>query len=334
MLLYLILGCAEIELAPEQPVQTSDNSPSLRYEQCFPHIVENFDIQYIDLDQEKLTSTCAGTFTQDFSDIEHVIFLGDSVTVGTYPTLNEEFYRPRLAEKLADKYDLELPDEDWYAVSYNSGQTLVQSSGDFSSCAKLGAKTSHLIRSSGQLEACFTDDLRDKKLLVIMTMGGNDLHELTEKVVHEYPEEALWDVAYETTDNMRKGLEWLNDAEKFPKGISVVYANLYEFTDATGDAAACPLSEVVSLNVDIDDPILEEITIWIEKEYREIGKEHGFDMLFLMENFCGHGFHHDNPESRCYLGPDAERWFDNTCLHPTPKGHEVISDMFFSVIDQ
>ena len=192
----------------------------------------------------------------------------------------------------------------------------------------------HLFGDSEQLESCFTNDLKDKKLLVIITMGGNDLNELTEKVVHEYPEEELWDVASVATENMKKGFEWLDDTERFPNGISVIYANLYEFTDGTGDTSSCPLSEIVSLNVTIDDPILEEITIWMQKEYLEIGKEHDFDMLFLMETFCGHSFHHNNPDTRCYLGPETERWFDNTCLHPTPKGHEVIADMFFSMIDQ
>lgn len=333
MLLFLLIGCLEptselvSKIFGEEAVIKS-------YEECFPHVVENFDLQYLDIEQEELTETCAGTFKQDFSDIEHVIFLGDSVTVGTYPTLNDEFYRSRLTQKLAEKYELQLPEEDWYSVGYNSGQTLLQRSGDFSSCAKLGAKAEQLNRGAKQLESCFTNDLIDKKLLVIMTMGGNDLHDLTESVVYEYPEEYLWNIAYEATDHMREGLGWLADEERFPNGISVVYANVYEFTDATGDAAACPLSSVVGLDVDIDDPILEEITIWMEKEYLEIGREYGFDMLFLMETFCGHGFRHDDPEGRCYLGPDTERWFDDTCLHPTPKGHEVIADMFFSVIDQ
>lgn len=56
------------------------------------------------------------------------------------------------------------------------------------------------------------------------------------------------------------------------------------------------------------------------------------DMLFLLEAFCGHGFHHDDPESPCYRGPDTEIWFDGTCTHPNPTGHAVIADMFLDVV--
>lgn len=60
----------------------------------------------------------------------------------------------------------------------------------------------------------------------------------------------------------------------------------------------------------------------------------GTDIIFMLEHFCGHGFHYDDPTTECYKGPDAERWFDDTCIHPNPTGHEVIAEMFMSVIDE
>jgi hypothetical protein len=55
-------------------------------------------------------------------------------------------------------------------------------------------------------------------------------------------------------------------------------------------------------------------------------------MIFLLENFCGHGFHAGEPENECYRGPDAETWFDLTCIHPNPTGHAALADLFFQTI--
>src|SRR5262245_61415553 len=45
-------------------------------------------------------SHCAGTNHQDITGIEKVVFLGDSITEGTPPTLFWDYYRERLAAKL------------------------------------------------------------------------------------------------------------------------------------------------------------------------------------------------------------------------------------------
>ena len=68
------------------------------------------------------------------------------------------------------------------------------------------------------------------------------------------------------------------------------------------------------------------------EEFMSISVDNDTDMLFLLENFCGHGYNRDDPGGRCYRGPDAELWFDLTCIHPNPTGHQVIADMFMSVI--
>ena len=33
-------------------------------------------------------------------------------------------------------------------------------------------------------------------------------------------------------------------------------------------------------------------------------------------------------------GPDAELWFDLTCIHPNPTGHGVLSDLFLDVVNE
>jgi hypothetical protein len=57
-------------------------------------------------------------------------------------------------------------------------------------------------------------------------------------------------------------------------------------------------------------------------------------MVFMLEHFCGHGFRRDDPAGRCYRGPDADLWFDLTCIHPNPTGHQMLSDMFMAVVEE
>ena len=42
----------------------------------------------------------------------------------------------------------------------------------------------------------------------------------------------------------------------------------------------------------------------------------------VLETFCGHGFHKDDPASQCYRGANTPLWFDPfTCIHPNTTGH-------------
>ena len=110
-MLWLLWACSSDEIEKKE---LSSTIPS--YEECFPHLVEHFDGIYDDLSTTELAPECSGTKSQKISDIEHVVFLGDSVTVGTYPTDVDGFYRTLLTEKLTDYYDLELPEKDWFEV--------------------------------------------------------------------------------------------------------------------------------------------------------------------------------------------------------------------------
>jgi hypothetical protein len=66
----------------------------------------------------------------------------------------------------------------------------------------------------------------------------------------------------------------------------------------------------------------------------DIATETGTDMIFMLEAFCGHGYNADNPDSPCYRGPDQSVYFDLTCIHPTPEGHGVLTDLFTAVVDE
>jgi hypothetical protein len=66
----------------------------------------------------------------------------------------------------------------------------------------------------------------------------------------------------------------------------------------------------------------------------KVAVDTGRDMIFKLEEFCGHGWRRDDTNLTCYRGPDAELWFDITCIHPTPLGHHALAGMFQAVIEE
>jgi lysophospholipase L1-like esterase len=160
-----------------------------------------------------------------------------------------------------------------------------------------------------------------------MTVGGNDLFSLTRGFQDGKPVEELWAQTETFVAGVRAAVEGL-----VADGHQVVFTNLYEFTDGTGDTPSCPGAALAGFEEPITDPALAEMVVQATEEYGRIAADTGTDLVFLLETFCGHGFHHDDPEARCYLGPDADLWFDFTCIHPNPDGHEQIADMFEAVI--
>ncbi len=304
------------------------------FEACFAEISGPTDEPAPDYDAfgPTIADNCNGTNHQDISGIERVVFLGDSVTVGTLPSADPEFYRNRLALMLADEFGLEAPDAFWQGVNILSGEALVQESGDFASCAEWGARADDLMQDDTQVLDCLPESERHKVTLVVMTVGGNDLSNLTEGFMEGAPVSDLWTQTEEFMGLVRETVEWITAPGRFPNGVYVVTTNLYEFTDATGDVTSCPAAGLAGFGEAVTDPALAQMVVWAMEEFMSIAVDTNTDMLFLLESFCGHGFNYDDPAGRCYRGPEAEIWFDLTCIHPNPTGHEVIADMFYSVV--
>ncbi|MDP6933674.1 MAG: SGNH/GDSL hydrolase family protein, partial [Myxococcota bacterium] len=92
------------------------------FEQCFSQILDpdGGGPDYEPWDPT-VASHCSGTDHQDIEGVERVVFLGDSVTVGTPPTDAEDWYRNLLAEQLAEEFDLQAPDWFWQNVNLLDG---------------------------------------------------------------------------------------------------------------------------------------------------------------------------------------------------------------------
>lgn len=280
-------------------------------------------------------SHCMGTNHQAIAGVERVVFLGDSITVGTPPTLSGDYYRTQLADKLADKYGLAKPNFLWQTVNFIDGVTIVRESGDFASCAKWGARVDDLNLDNQQITDCIGADKLDKRTLVVMTMGGNDIASITKDAANGATPLDLQNKAATMVDTMRNAIAWFYEPGRFPNGVFVVFANNYEFTDGTANVQTCDVSGLAGFDKPVPAPEdLKALIVWINEQYMSIATEFGADMLFLLEEFCGHGFENDNPQAPCYRGPNTPRWFDLTCIHPNPDGHDHITDMFMAVVNE
>jgi lysophospholipase L1-like esterase len=320
---------------------STTGGPPETFEECFEGQFVNEATILPDYDQfmPVLGTHCVGTNHQDVVDVERVVFLGDSITVGSRPTLPSQSYRAVLGDMLRDQWGLSYGDAVaeflWKTPDPFSGEAAQQTAGDFSSCARWGARNDDLPGMSNQLETCFPPETLDLRTLVVMTSGGNDVSSLAQDAIAGVPLPELTASVEGFVALKREALEWLKQPGRFPNGVYVVFANIYEFTDGTGDVMSCDVSGLAGFDQPVPNPAeLADLILWANEQYMSIAVDTDTDMLFLLETFCGHGFGNEDPTSPCYRGPGTPRWFDLTCIHPNPEGHGVIADNFMSIIDE
>jgi len=256
-----------------------------------PTAAECFEAQGLNADYDQFGPTigghCKGTNHQDIVDIEHVVFVGDSITVGTPPTSASDWYRNRLVDALMDRFDLEAPSWSWENVDQLNGTTYVQSSGSFSSCAKWGARTDDLtLEPHQQLLECIPEDRRGESTLVIMTIGGNDIFAWAQNLVEGATEDELWAMADEAVYDLEESVHWLtDDPSEFPAGIFLVFADPFEFTDedSASDLSTCPGADLIGMDTALIDPSFDAIAAWTMEQYMRIATETGTDMVFMGE---------------------------------------------------
>ena len=301
-------GAAPDSLAPDASTYTK-----LR-DICFKNIKVNPLKPVPNYDQffAKYGTHCHGTDHQTIKGIKKVVFLGDSITAGTPPTMFWDYYRNRLVALLEKKF----------------GKLEVKS------CAKYGARADDLLLPPHkQILTCFPKVPEAKPTLVVITVGGNDGHAWAKDAGAGKSMTAIMKKVDQATKDMRAAVEWFTKIPKrFPNGVFVIFANVYEYTDGTGDLASCPLSILAGLSGKW--PQGRKAYLKFNEQLVKIAVDTKTDVVFLLENFCGHGFKAKDPTNECYQGPKTETWFDLTCIHPNPTGHAQIAKMFMSVVNQ
>lgn len=282
-------------------------------------------------------SHCRGTNHQDIVGVEQVVYVGDSITVGTPPTLTPQWWRNQTADALAQRFGLEAPSRGWRNVDLIDGVAAQTFSGDFASCAKWGARTDDLLLDPHrQLETCLPEELRSERTLVLMSIGGNDIYSLLEDARAGVDEATMRATYGQAVQDLRDAVEWLVEPGRFPNGVYVIFANTYDFTDPHGveDMARCEGAQLIRMDDPLRDPRVQDIFADAQEEYVRLAVETGTDVVFLGETFCGHGYAWDDPGGRCYRGRDAALWLDFTCEHPNTRGHDALTESFLAVVDE
>ncbi|MDB5214734.1 MAG: hypothetical protein JWO86_2661 [Myxococcaceae bacterium] len=262
-----------------------------------------------DYDKSKpvIVPSCSGTHHQTITGVQKVVFLGDSVTTGTPPTLPGQIYRDRVTAGAKTRFGNNIAVAD---------------------CSAWGADTEDFLANKNQLTTCFPGASEPKRTLIVMTMGGNDIASWARAKLSTADAMVQVDAA---ADRLRAAIDWLQAPGRFPNGVFVTFANVYEYTDTSGDLGSCPTAQLASMSGTW--PTGVPAIVHLQERYLQIATETKTDMIFLLEHFCGHGYKRDDPTLQCYRGPGAELWFDLTCIHPSPKGHEQIANLFLDVID-
>lgn len=345
-------GPTETDASSDGAVTPDAGGPTTIAGRCFPHM-QKLPVPAPSYDAlgPVVGSHCLGTNHQAITGIQRVVFLGDSVTVGV-PNLSislasfglpagagtseTAFYRNKLADALAVRFGLPAPGPLWRLVDITNGVALQRSSGPFSSCAKWGARTDDiLLDPQRQLETCIPPADRGLKTLIVMTVGGNDLDSLTQSALKGATRPQLEAQATKIANYLDDAIAWIKSPGRFPNGVSVIFGNMYEFTDGTGDTSSCPAAQLAGFGAPPPDPItLSDVVYRMQERLMKIAVKYGVDMIWMLEHFCGHGWRKDDPTSACYRGPGAERYFDLSCTHPSVAGHQKLVEMFTAVVDE
>lgn len=255
---------------------------------------------------------CAGSNHQDIEGVERVIFLGDSVTAGTPPSYPEEYYRNVMTEPLKERFgDIEIDD-----------------------CSAWGARTDDLMEEPHKQLLTCAPEPDPRRTLILFTIGGNDAMAANDTLNETGSEAEAAQVLVDGVQTLRTFFDWVRDNKEtwFPGGVDIVYTNVYEFTDGTGDLSSCPTADAMGFGGHVDR--IRDAYVYIDESYVSMAVEYQTDVVLLFENFCGHGWRSDDPTTDCYRGPDTERWLDPTCIHPNPAGHAELARMFLAVIDE
>jgi lysophospholipase L1-like esterase len=186
-----------------------------------------------------------------------------------------------------------------------------------------------------QLEDCFAAEDFAERTLIITTMGGNDASAIAQDALDGAPINVLFEELEEMVANHEAAVQWITEEGRFPNGVFVVNANVFEYTDYTLDFPSCAAAGTVGLDGVPKNPelLLSSLDL-INSEYMRIAQENGTDVVFMFEAFCGHGYHAGDPSSPCFRGPDNANWFDISCIHPTPTGHAALAEMFVNVVSE
>lgn len=164
------------------------------------------------------------------------------------------------------------------------------------------------------------------RTVVFLTIGGNDLRTAIKG-------DAAYDgpVLDTAVKNLNQIFNYFADKARFPDGVTLYFANVYDVTDGTDSAHDCLLGFVF--------PGLARGTeLWADA-YQKLAQSwhkptlqvHLLDALSL---FRGHAFHYHDAHNPYFQAQDASLWLsDRDCIHPNHRGHHELRRAFWQLFE-
>lgn len=245
-----------------------------------------------------------------------VIYLGDSISAGVGASDGPLTYPSLLVENDAST---------WPSFEEDDLESLFGSL-DVVDVAVPGATTNSLIAEQlpaleGELGATVSGES-----IVVLTIGGNDMQRaLLPMVLASDKEAAYQEQIVPTVERFEAIVDYFQDAQRFPDGVKLYMANVYEPTDNEGQADGC----FFSANIIDALPYLDRAN----DTFRDLAVEKGFGLVDLNGHFEGHGHNHDDETIEAYDADDPTLWMADDCIHPNDRGHHELRRLFLTAID-
>jgi lysophospholipase L1-like esterase len=257
------------------------------------------------------TATTSSLFTESTyvpegyhpTQVAHVVFVGDSVTVGAGLADARDRYASLLLDQCPDCWPFDGGD-----LTDRFGELEVL---DLSEPGM--TVTELLIQHIGRIEETFGSPVTGG-VLMIGTLGLGD-------IIFGRGTPAAEDLYI---DNLGRLDDYLSDPAVFPDGAWLYLANIYDPTDGTGWYPDCFGSADMSAMTDAFESA--------NAASRELAIERGWAWVDARSHFLGHGHHYDDPDSPYYRADDPVPWYID-CLHPNENGHHEMRRLFLSAID-
>jgi len=318
LVLLLTIGCGSDDDAPAETTST----PTTDTDTGTPDTVSITDTSSLPTDSVATADTGSLVTTDADPDVDtyvppgwppldpaRVIFLGDSITDGV-GVANQDLAYPSL---LVSNDDATWPDHlDGDLSSRWPGIEVID-------VARSGATTETVL--AGQLPAieAALGGPPVGPTLVVGTVGGNDVS----GTIFGFGN--LEEEAPKIVDRVDDIAAWFADPARFPDGAYVYLTNVYEPTDAEGQADEC----FFGLNLSNIQPTFEAINA----DMRVRAEQNSWAMVDLRGHFKGHGFNHDDPKIAAYHADDPTLWLSRDCIHPNQRGHHEVRRLFLAAID-
>jgi lysophospholipase L1-like esterase len=153
-------------------------------------------------------------------------------------------------------------------------------------------------------------------VLVTITSGGNDLRAAAPQAIAGTDQTYLTAMA----TNIDAALAALTASGRFGAGVDVyvLYANIYDPTDETGNFQSCGLP--LSLFTPTPAVTVSVFDRWNAVITTESAKYPNVFVEPLHDTFLGHGI------------VDSVNWFYSDCIHPDEPGHHQIRRMMWKAL--